>query len=84
MLVGAAERDTPQYALVYRSVEHRTLRSLCDQVGKPTPPVPIVCPSSNDLRRFERFRNEGSGSSGLKFKRLSVDGASVGLRWLLA
>ena len=42
------------------------------------------CPSSNDLRRFERFRNEGSGSSGLKFKRLSVDAASVGLRWLLA
>ena len=42
------------------------------------------CPSSDDLRRFERFRNGGSGSSGLEFMRLSVDAASVGLRWLLA
>ena len=24
----------------------------------------LDCPSSDDLRRFERFRNEGSGSSG--------------------
>jgi TIR domain len=44
----------------------------------------VECPSSDDLRRFERFRNGGSGASGLKFKRPSVDAASVGLRWLLA
>jgi uncharacterized protein (UPF0332 family) len=33
-IVGRKYRSTPRYALAYRNVEHRTLRSLCDEVPK--------------------------------------------------
>lgn len=36
--VGVTKRATPQYALVYRSVDHRALRELCTEVKKPTLP----------------------------------------------
>jgi two-component sensor histidine kinase len=36
------------------------------------------CPSSDDLRLVRRFVKGGSGSSGLEFKRLATDAASVG------
>ena len=38
--VGA--RSTPEYALVYRSVNHRSLRSLCSQIIKPMLPTNFV------------------------------------------
>lgn len=34
--VGVGKRSTTQYGLVYRSVDHRWLRTLCDEVKKPT------------------------------------------------
>ena len=69
--------NLPQYA-VHRGQFHMLLHEkVVERIGP-------ECPSSDDLRRFERFRNGGSGSSGLEFMRLSVDAASVGLRWLLA
>ena len=40
----------------------------------------IHCPSSDDLRRFRRFRNGGSGPSGLKFMLPAADAASGGWR----
>jgi hypothetical protein len=33
-LVGKGQRDTPQYALVYRSVSHRHLNELCTHIAK--------------------------------------------------
>jgi hypothetical protein len=35
--VGVGKRSTSQYGLVYRSVDHRWLRALCDEVKKPKP-----------------------------------------------
>jgi hypothetical protein len=37
-LVGKGQRDTPQYALVYRSVQHRDLTDLCKNIVKATSP----------------------------------------------
>jgi hypothetical protein len=36
--VGRTLRNTRRYALVYRSVEHRTLKGVCDEVRKQTLP----------------------------------------------
>lgn len=36
-----------------------------------------LCPSSDNLRHFGQFSKGGSGSSGLEFKRLAADAASV-------
>jgi hypothetical protein len=36
-----------------------------------------ACPSSDNLRHFGQFSKGGSGSSGLEFKRLAADAASV-------
>ena len=38
-LAGKARRSDSLYALVYRSVEHRALRQLCEDIGKPTLPA---------------------------------------------
>jgi hypothetical protein len=40
--VGATKRSTTEYAFVYRSIDHRSLRSLCSQVVKPTLPVSFL------------------------------------------
>lgn len=37
-LVGSRHRQTARYRLVYRSVEHKGLRRLCEDVVKPTLP----------------------------------------------
>jgi hypothetical protein len=37
--VGKTKQSEPIYALVYRSIEHRTLRQLCEDLGKPTIPA---------------------------------------------
>ena len=37
-LVGRTQRQTALYALVYRSIDHRSLRDLCEIVKKATPP----------------------------------------------
>src|SRR5205085_11520225 len=34
--VGVTKRSTSQYGLVYRSVDHSWLRTLCEEVQKPT------------------------------------------------
>lgn len=36
--VGVTKRSTSQYGLVYRSVDHKWLRILCEEVKKPTLP----------------------------------------------
>jgi uncharacterized protein (UPF0332 family) len=35
--VGVGQRTTNRYALVYRSIDHRGLKSLCVEASKPTP-----------------------------------------------
>jgi hypothetical protein len=37
--VGKTQRDNSRYALPYRSVDHRTLREVCENVSKSTPPA---------------------------------------------
>lgn len=37
--VGQAKQADPLYGLVYRSIEHRPLRQLCEDIGKPTLPA---------------------------------------------
>lgn len=37
--VGSTRRDTPRYALVYRSVDHRSLREACEAITKKTLPA---------------------------------------------
>jgi hypothetical protein len=39
LVIGAAQRQTPWYGLVYRSIEHRSLRTLCEDIGKPSMPA---------------------------------------------
>jgi uncharacterized protein (UPF0332 family) len=34
LIVDAANRQSPLYGLVYRSIEHRALRMLCEDIGK--------------------------------------------------
>jgi hypothetical protein len=34
LIVGASKRQSPLYGLVYRSVEHRALRALCEDIRK--------------------------------------------------
>ena len=38
-LAGRTHRQTPRYALVYRSIDHRSLRKLCEDVVKTTLPA---------------------------------------------
>jgi hypothetical protein len=55
--VGRARRSSAQYALAYRSIDHRSLRDLCDEVSRPVvrsryrPYVPISG-FGNDIRAF--------------------------------
>lgn len=55
-LVGRTHRPTPRYMLVYRSVDHRRLRKLCEDVARePIPP------------RYSRFAPEGGFGPDLQF-----------------
>ena len=50
-------------------------------VAKQHSHVPCLgCPSADNLRLVRCFEKEGSGSSGLEFRRPAADAASVGLR----
>jgi len=44
MVVGADQRATPRYSLVYRSVDHARLRALCSQVRATNPQNLAVVP----------------------------------------
>jgi hypothetical protein len=56
-IVGGTKRTTPHYVLVYRSVDHRRLRDLCDIARRPAVPSKHVAfvPSGgfgDDVRTF--------------------------------
>lgn len=38
-LIGSAQRHTPRYALIYRSLEHGRLKSLCSDLLRPALPA---------------------------------------------
>ena len=40
--VGVTQRATSRYALVYRSIDHKTLKELCMEAKKQTPPAKYV------------------------------------------
>jgi hypothetical protein len=57
LVVGANNRSTSRYELVYRSADHKSLRSLCEDVSKQTMPAkfkPYAPPSGFgfDLKAF--------------------------------
>jgi hypothetical protein len=39
MIVGATKRSIAEYGRVYRSIDHRALRDLCEELRKPTLPA---------------------------------------------
>lgn len=41
-LIGKTKRNSPEYRLAYRSLNHRRLKELCDDVRKPTPPPKVA------------------------------------------
>jgi uncharacterized protein (UPF0332 family) len=41
-LVGATLRNSPRYQQVYRSIQHKRLRDVCDDLAKPKPPAKYV------------------------------------------
>jgi hypothetical protein len=45
MIVGADQRTTPRYSLVYRSVDHSQLRSLCSRVSATNPQNVALIPT---------------------------------------
>ena len=51
-IVGRTKRHTPRYALVYRSINHRSLRTLCEDIVKPKLP--------DKYRKFEPKGGFGS------------------------
>lgn len=53
--VGRTKRTSNEYALAYRSVDHRTLRELCTELLKPTLPV-----------RYRYYASEGGFGPELK------------------
>jgi uncharacterized protein (UPF0332 family) len=38
-LVARTQRDTPRYQQVYKSIEHKRLRNVCEDLAKSTPPT---------------------------------------------
>jgi hypothetical protein len=38
-LVGVTKRATSEYGRVYRAIDHRAVRDLCEDMKKPTPPA---------------------------------------------
>jgi hypothetical protein len=55
--VGAAKRSTSQYGLVYRTVDHKRLRELCEDIGKSTLPRKLASHApaggfGNNIRAF--------------------------------
>lgn len=61
--VGAAHRATNRYGLVYRGIDHRTLREVCDEAKKPTPSaryMPHLPPGGFDsaIRAFSDTASE--------------------------
>lgn len=54
-LLGTRDRRSPRYRLVYRSVEHKALRKLCEDIVKPSLP-----------RRYSKFAPDGGFGEDLK------------------
>jgi hypothetical protein len=59
--VGSSRQTDPLYGLVYRSVEHRSLRQLCEDIGKPVLPA-----------RYQPYLSNRSLGLGIEFFALVV------------
>jgi len=71
-VVGVTLRQTSRYALVYRSIDHRGLRELCEVVQKPTLPPKFApySPSNGFGRNLPAF---AAGLIDLQDKRHGAD-----------
>jgi hypothetical protein len=54
-MMGQSNRNTDRYALVYRSIDHGSLRKLCEEIQKP-----------KLTDRYRRFEPEGGFVAGIK------------------
>ena len=80
--VHSVIRNALKLTGLYRRARRNTERILVkrnDVMFKELPPL-FDCPSADNLRLVRCFEKEGSGSSGLEFRRPAADAASVGLR----
>jgi hypothetical protein len=59
--VGAAHRSTPNYALAYRSIDHRSLRALCVEIQKSSLPT-----------KYRRYEPVGGFSRFMRIVAVSV------------
>jgi len=54
---GVTQRATSRYVLIYRSIDHRTLKDICTEIAKQTPPpkyAPYLRGFGDPLRAFAR------------------------------
>tara|TARA_R110002167_G_scaffold357510_1_gene573031 strand:- start:871 stop:1380 length:510 start_codon:yes stop_codon:yes gene_type:complete len=70
--IGKAQRQNPRYALVYRSIDHRSLRELCKDIQKPTPPAKLK-PYIPKFGLGSDLTALGAAVIDLQEKRLSAD-----------
>jgi uncharacterized protein (UPF0332 family) len=85
--IGATRRGTPAYGLAYRSIDHRWLRDLCEDVKKPTPPAkytpylpakgigPNVIAFATELVALQEKRHAADYDAVLRFRRADAEAA---------
>jgi hypothetical protein len=61
-LTGKGERDSGRYALAYRSIEHRSLRAICEDLQKQTLP-----------RKYLKYQPSGGFGPDLKILSTAVE-----------
>jgi hypothetical protein len=69
MVCGAANRSTPRYGFVYRSVDHARLRGLCDQLRGSQPRNVALTPTGG----FGKVADFARNTYNLYEQRISAD-----------
>jgi hypothetical protein len=69
IIVGMESRLTPAYRLVYRSVDHRTLRGLCGQLSQTSPQNVAIIPSTG----FGKIADFARVTANLQEQRIMAD-----------
>jgi uncharacterized protein (UPF0332 family) len=93
MIAGVAQRATPQYRLVYRSVDHAQLRNVCSQVIPTNPQVALipldgfgpVAQFAGITLNLHELRNRADYDPSIELKldeaRISVSDARLAVNW---
>jgi hypothetical protein len=94
MIIGADQRATPRYSLVYRSVDHSQLRNLCARVSATNPQNVALIPAGGfgrvaDFARItfnlHELRNRADYDPSIEFTldeaRVAVSEAEQAVKW---